>query len=136
MRWPKLIKAGSVIDAFALSIDLAPTLLDIGGAPVAKDMQGRSLVPLLRGEASPWRDSFLIEYFSDAVFPRVSRMGYQCVRTERWKYIHYVDLDGMDELYDLRADPFEMTNVVDQADARRALEEMKAELDRTLRETK
>ena len=99
------------------SIDLAPTLLEIGGAPAAKDMHGRSLVPLLRGEQAPWRDSFLIEYFSDKVFPRMSKMGYQCVRTERWKYIHYVDLEGMDELYDLRSDPFEMTNVIDEPDA-------------------
>ena len=77
MRWPKLIKAGGAIDEFALSIDLAPTLLEIGGAPAAMDMHGRSLVPLLRGEKIPWRDSFLIEYFSDKVFPRVVNMGYQ-----------------------------------------------------------
>jgi N-acetylglucosamine-6-sulfatase len=46
MRWPKLLKAGSAIDEFALSIDLAPTLLEIGGAPAARGMHGRSLVPL------------------------------------------------------------------------------------------
>jgi N-acetylglucosamine-6-sulfatase len=136
MRWPKLIKAGMAIDAFALSIDLAPTLLDIGGAPAARDMHGRSLVPLLRGETVPWRNSFLIEHFSDGVFPRMSKMGYQCVRTEQWKYIHYVDLDGMDELYDLRADLLEMTNVIGRADARGTLEAMKAELGRLLLTTK
>jgi len=136
MRWPKLIKAGMAIDAFALSIDLAPTLLDIGGAPAARDMHGRSLVPWLRGETVPWRDSFLIEHFSDGVFPRMSKMGYQCVRTEQWKYIHYVDLDGMDELYDLRADLLEMTNVIGRADARGTLEAMEAELGRLLLTTK
>lgn len=136
MRWPKLIKAGRTVDAFALSIDLAPTLLDIGGAPASRDMHGRSLVPLLRGETVPWRTSFLIEHFSDGVFPRMSKMGYQCVRTKQWKYIHYVDLDGMDELYDLRSDPLEMKNLIDQADARRALVEMRAELDRLLWTTK
>ena len=124
MRWPKLIKPGSIINQIVLSIDLAPTLLAIGGAPAAKDMHGRSLVPLLRGEQVPWRNSILIEYFSDKVFPRVNKMGYQCVRTEEWKYIHYVDLDGMDELYNLRADPFEMKNEISQPDARFALEEM------------
>jgi N-acetylglucosamine-6-sulfatase len=59
-------------------------------------------------------------------------MGYHSVRTERWKYIHYVELDGMDELYDLHADPFEMKNLIGQADALPALKEMKAELDRLL----
>jgi N-acetylglucosamine-6-sulfatase len=132
MRWPKLIEAGSEIDEFALSIDLAPTLLDIGRAPASSDMHGHSLIPLLRGEKVPWRESFLIEYFSDRVFPRISKMGYHSVRTERWKYIHYVELDGMDELYDLHADPFEMKNLIGQADALPALKEMKAELDRLL----
>ena len=136
VRYPKLIRAGRSIDQFALGIDLAPTLLEIAGAPAAKDMQGRSLVPLLRGEKIPWRNSFLIEYFSDKVFPRVLDMGYQCVRTEQWKYIHYVDLNGMDELYDLKADPFERKNVIGKARARPALEKMKAELDRLLQETK
>jgi N-acetylglucosamine-6-sulfatase len=136
MRWPKRIKAGSEVDEFALSIDLAPTLLEIGGAPAASDMHGQSLAPLLRGETVPWRDSFLIEYFSDTVFPRMSKMGYQAVRTEQWKYIHYLDLEGMDELYDLRTDPFEMKNVIGQAGARPALAEIQAELDRLLRTTK
>ena len=99
-------------------------------------MHGRSLIPLLRGEHPSWRDSILIEYFSDGVFPRVSKMGYQCVRTEKWKYIHYVDLDGMDELYDLRADPFEMRNVINEPDAAPALAEMKAELNRLLETTR
>ena len=62
-------------------------------------------------------------------------MGYQCVRTEEWKYIHYVDLDGMDELYNLHADQYEMKNLIGQPDARPALDEMKVELDRLLRAT-
>lgn len=135
MRWPKLIKAGSTINQVVLGIDLAPTLLAIGGAPVAKDMHGRSLVPLLRGEQVPWRNSILIEYFSDNVFPRMTKMGYQCVRTDEWKYIHYIDLYGMDELYDLRADPFEMKNAISQPDARLVLEEMKVELSGLLEAT-
>lgn len=135
MRWPKLIKPGSTRSEMVLGIDLAPTLLEIGGAPLSKAMHGRSLLPLMRGERVPWRSSFLIEYFSDRVFPRISNMGYQCVRTERWKYIHYVDLDGMDELYDLQSDPFEMTNAIGRADARAALDEMKTELGRLLRAT-
>ena len=132
-RWPKMIKPGGMINEMVLGIDLAPTLLEIGGAPAMKGIHGRSLVPLLSGEKVPWRKSILVEYFSDTVFPRISKMGYQCVRTEQWKYIHYVDLDGMDELYDLRADPFEMINVIGHPDSRHGLGEMKAELERLLR---
>jgi N-acetylglucosamine-6-sulfatase len=98
-------------------------------------MQGRSLVPLLKGERPQWRDSFLIEYYTDRVFPRMLQMGYKAVRTGRWKYIHYLELQGMDELYDLKTDPYEMKNLIDQPGAKKALVEIKREMERLLEET-
>ena len=136
MRWPKLIRAGSSVDHFALNIDIAPTLLEIAGVSAPKEIQGRSLVPLLRSEQTPWRDSFLIEYFSDKVFPRVYKMGYQAVRNERWKYIHYVDLNGMDELYDLKADPYEMNNLAPGSQAGETQAEMHAKLQQLFNSSK
>ena len=135
VRYPRLIKANTVRDECALNIDLAPTVLTLAGAPVPDDMQGRSLVPVLRGETNGWRDSFLIEYNSDRVFPRIVNMGYKAVRTQRWKYIRYLELDGMDELYDLKADPYEMRNLINLPDAKKTLKEMKKELERLLRQT-
>jgi N-acetylglucosamine-6-sulfatase len=135
VRYPKLIKPGTARDEFALNIDLAPTLLELAGAPAPAAMQGRSLAPLLKGQKTVWRDSFLIEYYSDKVFPRVLKMGYQAARNGRWKYIRYLELEGMDELYDLKADPYEMKNLINQPDAAKAREEMKTELDRLLKET-
>ena len=120
----------------ALGSDLAPTLLEIAGAPAPKDMHGRSLVPLLRGDKAPWRDAFLIEHFSDKVFPRMANMGYQAVRTERWKYIHYAALVGMDELYDLRADPFEMKNLITDPAAQSDLAELKVRLTKLLADSR
>ena len=96
----------------ALTIDLAPTLLELGGAAPEQPLDGRSLVPLLRGEAPEWRTSFLVEYWSDTVFPRVVRMGYDAVRTQRYTYIRYRELQGMDELYDLDRDPYQLENLV------------------------
>ena len=139
VRYPQIIKPGTVRDEIALNIDLAPTLLSLAGVTVPRDMQGRSLVPLLeglKGARPAWRNSFLLEYYSDKVFPRVVQMGYKAVRNQRWKYIHYLELDGMDELYDLKADPFEMKNLVDEPRAQTSLAEMKRELERLLRETK
>lgn len=135
MRWPKLIKPRTTVEQFALSIDIAPTLLEIGGAKNSEPMHGRSLLPLLRGEKVPWRDSLLIEYFSDKVFPRVANMGYQAVRTNRWKFIHYTDLKGMDELYDLRSDPVELNNLASKPERRPALLKAESELARLLRES-
>lgn len=134
MRYPSLIKAGSTQNELVLSIDLAPTLLDISGNGDGTNLHGRSLVPLLERPASKWRNSFLIEYFSDRVFPRIENMGYQAVRTKRFKYIHYTELDRMDELYDLEADPYEMANLTKEAGAAAILKEMKAELEKLLKE--
>jgi N-acetylglucosamine-6-sulfatase len=135
VRYPPRVKAGLVRDEFALNIDLAPTLLDLAGASVPSDIEGRSLLRLLKGERPRWRDSFLIEYYSDKVFPRIANMGYKAARTRRWKYIRYLELEGMDELYDLRADPYEMKNLIVDASGRKAREDMKRELNRLLKET-
>jgi N-acetylglucosamine-6-sulfatase len=62
-------------------------------------------------------------------------MGYKAVRSGRWKYIHYLELEGMDELYDLESDPYEMKNVIAQPGAARALADMKKEMARLLKET-
>lgn len=135
VRYPPLIKAGTTVDPFVLSVDIAPTFLTLAGAPVPETMHGRSIVPLLKGEKKPLRESFLIEYFSDTVFPRMHKMGYQAVRTAGWKLIHYTDQRGMDELYDLEADPYEMRNRIDDPAAQKTLQELRVELDRLVRET-
>ena len=135
VRYPELIKPGTVRNEFALNIDLAPTLLELAGVAAPEAMQGRSLVPLLSGKRPAWRNSFLIEYYSDTVFPRIAKMGYQAVRTGRWKYIHYLELEDMDELYDLKTDPYEMKNLIHQPAAAKALDEMKREMERLLKET-
>jgi len=135
IRYPETVKAGTIRDEFALNIDLASTLLELAGVAVPATMQGRSLVPLLKGARPEWRNSFLIEYYSDTVFPRVLQMGYKAVRNERWKYIHYLELEDMDELYDLKTDPYEMQNLIHQPRAEKALAEVKQEMERLLKET-
>jgi N-acetylglucosamine-6-sulfatase len=110
VRYPRLVAAGSTPAQMALTIDLAPTILELAGV-APRGMDGRSLLPVLRGEKPAWRTSFLVEYWSDTVFPRVHRMGYDAVRTERHKYVRYRELPGMDELYDLAADPYELQNL-------------------------
>ncbi len=112
VRYPTLIPAGSTPGALASNVDVAPTMLELGGALVPGDVDGTSLVGVLGGDADHVRDSLLIEYYSDTEFPRLQGMGYKGLRTERWKYIRYEELEGMDELYDLAADPFELDNLL------------------------
>ena len=135
IRYPRLIQPASRIDQMSLSIDLAPTLLELSKTETTNRMHGRSLVPLFRGDIGGWRKSFLIEYYSDTVFSRVLTMGYKAIRTERYKYIHYLELEGMDELYDLKTDPFEMKNLFHAPDSQGIVGQMKKELARLLAET-
>lgn len=114
IRYPALIKADSVSDQFVLNIDLAPTFLELAGLEVPTVIQGKSLLPLFgatKGEPIEWRKSFVAEYFmekSSRSFP-----SWQMMREGDWKYIHYPNLQGADELYNLSVDPHEMHNQID-----------------------
>jgi len=133
VRFPPLIEAGITPEPLVMNIDLAPTLLELAGSQPARPLHGRSLVSLLKGETpSDWRTSILVEYYSDTVFRRIVTMGYKAVRTDRYKYINYLELEGMDELYDLETDPYELDSVIDDPNYADILEEMKVELQRLL----
>jgi arylsulfatase A-like enzyme len=65
----------------------------------------------MKGRTKKWRQSFLCEYWSESAWPWIVGMGYKAVRTERWKYIHWTDYQGMAEMYDLEKDPYELQNL-------------------------
>jgi len=132
VRYPKFIKAGTTLEPLALNIDIAPTLLDLAGAPIPKSVQGRSLLPLFKDEKAPWRSSILSEYYQEG---QNRTPDWQAVRTDRWKYIHYPTLEGMDEFYDLKADRYELKNLIKDPAAQSALNQMQAELAKLLKET-
>jgi len=138
VRYPGLARPMTTPSQMAQTIDLAPTILALAGVTDTVRRQGASLVPILDGTATDasgtsWRSSVLVEYYTDQVFPRTLNMGYQAVRTERHKYIHYLELPGMDELYDLGADPFEMNNLMGTEEGKRLLPALEAELARLQR---
>jgi N-acetylglucosamine-6-sulfatase len=135
VRFPRMARAGATPSEMVQIIDLAPTILALSGVTDSVPRQGRSLVPLLEGKNVPWRSSILLEYYSDTVFPRMLTMEYQAVRTERYKYIHYLELPGSDELYDLQSDPFEMDNRIGTEAGRRVLPDLQAELQKLQGET-
>ncbi|HTM52226.1 MAG TPA: sulfatase [Bryobacteraceae bacterium] len=126
MRYPKRIKAGSKISQIVMNVDMAPTMLELGGAKALPEMQGRSIIPLFKGSVKNWRTSFLSEYFEEPQNKRVP--SWQAVRNDQWKYIHYTGLEGMDELYDLKKDSGEMKNLIH--DAPGPLSSLKKDLDK------
>lgn len=134
MRYPARVAPGTTIEALTLNVDVAPTLLELAGAEPLERVHGQSFVPLLHDARAPWRSSFLAEYFLEKVVPRAP--AWQAVRTTRWKYIRYTELEGMDELYDLQTDPHEMHNRIADPAAQAVLAEMKTELERLLQATR
>jgi N-acetylglucosamine-6-sulfatase len=135
VRFPPSVRAGGTSSHLVQLIDLAPTILDLADVSDSVARQGRSLAEPLEGVVAPGRSSILIEYYTDQVFPRTLTMEYQAVRTDRYKYINYVELPGMDELYDLRTDPYEMTNLMGRAATDSLAAGLRAELGKLQRET-
>lgn len=114
MRLPGAIKAGRTSKAFAMNIDLAPTILDYAGVEIPSDIQGRSLRPVVENEGKApegWRTAVYYHYYEYPSWHSVKR--HYGIRTERYKLIHfYNDVDEW-ELYDLKKDPKEMKSVYD-----------------------
>lgn len=138
VRYPPLFPAGRVVEEMALHLDLAPSILDVCGARPLEGIHGRSWKRLAAGEKVPWRTSWLYAYNYERQFPYTPNV--RGVRTDRWKYVRYPHGDGgpdrwKAELYDLREDPRETRNRVDDPAAAGTLAELRAELDRLLRET-
>ena len=133
VRWPKQIKSGSVNDKMILNVDFAPTLLAAAGAAVPADMQGRSFLPLLRGEApADWRTAMYYRYYHYPMHHRVQ--PHYGIRTERYKLIYFNKLDQW-ELFDLQKDPHELNNVYSDpayAETVRQLKEQLAKLKKDL----
>jgi len=127
--YPPLATPGSRIEGLSLSVDTAPTVLEAGGAEIGDHVQGRSLIPLLRGDDVGWRASVLIEFYThENPRPWLMDMDYRAVRTDRYKLIHWIQHPADRELYDLHEDPFELQNLVDDPAMSEVVAELEAEL--------
>ncbi len=129
VRYPRLADAGTVVDGLVASVDIAPTVLDIAGVTIGDHIQGRSFAGLLAGNESDWRESILIEFYTyENPFPWLVDMDYRAIRTERYKYIHWVHHPNDGELYDLAEDPFEMHNLIAEPRMSGVLRDLRGEM--------
>ncbi|MCG7309792.1 sulfatase [Brachybacterium sp. ACRRE] len=143
IRWPSQIEAGSRCDSIITNVDFAATFLDVCGldaGTVLPTSQGRSFLPLLRGEqVVDWPDAMYYRYWEhdDPIHHAPAHYG---IRTDRFKYIHYygagLGVPGASdrifepewELYDLQSDPTEVRNVVDDPAYAQVRAQMEAKL--------
>lgn len=130
-RLPKAVQ-GTRSKAMVLNVDFAPTLLELAGVAVPSVMQGRSLVPHLRGQPpKDWRTEFFYEHHSVAA--RIPKS--EGVRTERWKYLRWIaETPVKEELYDLEADPLEERNLLNEPKHAALLAELRAKWERHSRD--
>jgi arylsulfatase A-like enzyme len=141
VRWPGVVKPGRTGERIVSNLDFAQTFLEAAGAGApaaadaaaaadgAADMQGRSLVPLLRGdEPQDWRSSFYYHYYEgvDKVHAAHKHEG---VTNGRAKLIHFYPV-GEWELYDLEKDPHELINVYGRPEYATLQKDLHAELER------
>jgi len=135
VRYPALGAAasGRVVDEMVLNLDLAQTLLDFAGVPAPKEMQGQSWRPLLTGPPPAWRQSWFYEYFAEN--QKGTRVpDITAVRTTDAKLIKYSGFEQWTELFDLKADPYEMKNLFRDPGASALKEKMLAEHARLAKE--
>ncbi len=141
VRYPGL-QAGDeprVVPNMTLTVDFAPSILEICGASTTAKMHGRSWARLARGEPDPnWRTSFLYHYNYEVQFPYTPNV--RAVRTDEWKYVRYPHGDGQPDrhkadLFHLASDPDEIHNLIDDPRYAGKIAELDAELQRLLAET-
>jgi len=112
--------SGRSLDQVVLNVDIAPTILELAGVKPPEQMQGRSLVPLLKGKKPEWRTEFLYEH----PFEHKTIAKTVAVRTQDYKYARYTDYD-YEELYDLKLDPGETINLAKDEKYKKTLESLR-----------
>ena len=134
VRWPGAVEPGSVNNDLVSNVDFAETFLDMAGMAenIPADMQGRSIVPLLRGNTpDDWRKTFYYHYYE---FPAVHSVAkHYGVRSDRHKLIHFYQT-GEWELFDLERDPEELQSVYDDPTYEDVITHLKAEIKRLQQE--
>ena len=131
VRYPGLTREPKVVAQQVLTTDMAPSLLELAGAPALPNVHGRSWVRLVRDGDPDWRKSWFYYYNYEKEFPYTPNV--RGIRTEEWKYIHYPHGDGspdkhLAELYDLKEDPGENVNLVSKPDSAAIVQRLQAEL--------
>lgn len=108
VRYPRVIKPGSITNNFVLNLDLAPTFLEAAKAKIPIDMQGKSFLPQLNNKKEQGRDIMYYHYYEATVHHVSPHFG---VRNKRYKLIRFYKNVNSWELFDLEKDPAEMNNL-------------------------
>ncbi|MCE2960032.1 MAG: sulfatase/phosphatase domain-containing protein [Akkermansiaceae bacterium] len=124
IRWPGVVKPGVRTKTMIQNIDYAPTFLEVAGAPIPNDIQGKSLLPILKNEGeapTDWRSAIYYEYSGEYTHSVAAHDG---VRNDRYKLMHFPDTKKW-MLFDLEKDPQEMKNIMAEKEYETVLKDMR-----------
>jgi N-acetylglucosamine-6-sulfatase len=131
---PGMVKPNSIVEQIIMNVDLAPTFLELAGISKPNQMQGYSFADILKNKDVSWsRDKVFYEYYWESAFPQTPTMF--AIRTDQYKYIYYNGIWDINELYNLKADPYEMNNLIRDTSYRKTGTELRAELFNWLQQT-
>jgi N-acetylglucosamine-6-sulfatase len=123
---PGLIPPGSKVRQIVRNIDIAPTMMELAGAPVPTTMEGRSVLAALRGDPVTWEGEMVYEYYWEYGFPHTPTT--LALRGDRYKFIYYPGVWDTQELYDLERDPKERHNLIDAPEHQDRIRAMRTRL--------
>jgi arylsulfatase A-like enzyme len=127
IRWPKEVTAGTTNNEMVQNLDFAQTFLEAAGIDIPADMQGESLLPLLKGENDQWHRQAVYYHYYEYPAEHMVKRHYGIVSKD-YKLVHfYYDIDEW-ELYDRKKDPREMMNVYNDPDYRDIIKDLKIKL--------
>jgi len=133
VRYPGLTPTDKpvVVNKQVLTLDIAPTILELCGAPPLQNIHGQSFKSLVQGDTANWRKAWFYEYNYEKQFPYTPNV--RGIRTDKWKYMHYPTGDGrsdkyLAELYHLAVDPGENKNLINNPAYAPQAAELKNEL--------
>ena len=128
VKWPGVTKPGSRNTDLIQNLDYAETFLEVAGASIPEDMQGVSLVPLLKGQTpNDWRKEIYYHYYEYPSVHMVPR--HNGIRSKRYKLMHFYQFENEWELYDLKSDPDELKNLYGDPKFAKLKNRMKARLE-------
>jgi len=131
-KLPGVISANSQVDGMVLNVDIAPTLLELTGTAIPKDIQGKSFLKVAEGKKKTARKQLFYHYYENGEHAVSPHFG---VSDGRYKLIRYYKrVDGW-ELFDMKTDPREMKNIYDDPKSQKIVKKMKALLLKEINET-
>ena len=145
VRWPGVVQPGTTSDALISTIDVLPTLAQTAGATIPASVDGRSLLPLLKGDESDvaWRDAYCDTYDMIYLGDDGEKPHMRMIHTDEWKLVLHLDESGnpldngvRHQLFHLKTDPRELTNLYGHAAAQTVQQGLQSRLNAWMRKAR